>query len=746
LNTDFIKITILDHLLQTPKPILTLLLPILLTCFNIGYFLKKRFLKKGPIYLLLSISMAYCLLLLSSIDALCTLVKINPSYVWMGYSLLIIMIACLIFLKEISEGSFRITIKLNLSSIIIISSVLFYLILIYYMFGSAKYGVGIFWDDIYRYPLMSNDYHNLGPTIRAPYVAWPSLIGFLSNVSGLSYYHTFVVLLFFSALVPLSIYCYYLGLTGQHTRNTLVIWFVTVIVFSAANLSLIPILTNYSFTQIMSNVRLLAHVTIEKYGPPNYVGALLYAKAAAMGLSIGLLSISLPLFKGETSELRSKLISLPLYVYQLYLGNPLFFIITFPLLLWRFKANLRIMVITVLGVVLLIDALYKFPFINKLFLYTNYAGVYTLLPLFFILFAPLVLLPRIVVNTPRFLFRVRTFMRLYRQVIYKVLCILMFLWLSYSLLVEIIGFDAYKYSDMWTKNLILPPTYLTIKTYGLVCAVFLFLGVLFQSKDKKLLMEVLLWLSGVFLSAGCLLILSNLLPGTVGLINRVMSYGLIPLGIILVDMLNSFYSQAKKMKKVAIITIALIVLFSISLMYTFFYCFAWIKLGSRSQLPEEETKILEYFSQLNKNKVVTVMVHDKELAYRLASLPNIRVIWLNRNFPFTGPSKYYIHILKGDEKEVRHVLSILSVDYVIYRHATFGKKLQNIAYLRYLQSLPRMEGERYVIYVNNVDNELRTNNSYCVPHIIPSPINNFLELIGIKDCLISDQRFSLAAE
>jgi len=737
----FLELRILDYLTVNLKSVIIIVLPILLTILNVCYLLKKYVFNKAPLIVIISVAMGFSLILLSILDVISTLLNISPILVWTIYCV-ITGLLFLIILKYILTGNFQLTIYPGKMSLTVICVVALYLGLAYYMFLNSKYGVGVFWDDIYRYPLISNDYRYIGPTLRTPYVAWPSLIGFLSNVSILPYYHVFSILLFFSAIIPLSIYCYYLGLITACKRNSFALLFTTLIVLLGANLCIIPILLNYNFAHLLSDVHLSYLATVEKYGPPNFVGALLYPKAAAIGLAMGLLAISMPFFKDSEAknskrELLLKLISLIFFIYQLYMGNLLFAVITAPLLLWRFRNTLPQLTLFALFVALALDFMFRFPFVNFLIIrLSNFAAQMEK----YCLLTALIGCPAV---SCLYLFRpsvskkkIKIIPNMHGQGIFTLLCVMLCCWVFYSLLVETLNFNVYKYSDIWLKHVILPPTYFTIKTFGWTLP---FLSILILIKKyirRELLMETILWSAGFLIQNTLLIMLSGVTPVDVEniiFINRSISYAIIPMGIFLSLAIEILYTNARRLKRIIVSSI-LAILFLTSLIYTVLYTFTWVELGSKSTLPLEKMKILEYFSQLRHDDVITIVVHDEgSIIYYLSSLPNVRIIWLERDYPFTGPSEYYRYLINASEKEIAYVFSSLLIDYIVVNEKSFknSELSSNSKYIRYLHSLSKIHIDRYTIYIN----EPKIKVNACYPYLVPSPLNFAYKQLGIKDCL-----------
>jgi len=626
------------------------------------------------------------------------------------------------------------------SNVILLLFILFSITLLnIILFFSANFNVGVFWDDICNYPWASNMYHNLGPTVRSPYVIWPALVKFVADSVNLPFQHGYALLSLFSGFIFLSTFSYFKS-TIRNFRKT-IIWLSVIIIIFGSNLMMFPLLPNLLGETRISEVfeaKVLYDYTVDKYGPPQIVGSWIYLKASSFGGGFILLSLAVLNFgkDGGFSKRVTLLLAILFFSYGLLGGNLLLAVMALPLFVYKmFRLGHYCSIFAFIASLLCLDAIFKFSFLNIIVikssrLIDNFIDFPTL-------WFSIALLPAIIIisKSPQILRTTKSSLRKVRRkfdnwfakspwgiILKEELIIAGMLIILFSIYLETLYFNAVRYSDMWKKNTVFSFSYVVVRTFGWSIPVAIF-GII-NLRDHRVRKEFSLWLIGAAFSLTIALIYSTADYLAIAFVNREISYVIFPFGLlILISVKNILHFKYSKPLIVFMILI--------SGSYTFLFVSAYYTSGVNYNVPLYEKDLLVYISTLP--KAGYILVHDLRDANLLSSLPDAKVIHAEMQFSSqkNDYAWYYWTLSEGDANSVRETIKKLEIKYIILNLKLLlnnqSRVLQNPNYMAVLGEFEQIyQQNNYVVYKTNL---LSFYNSPKCP-TIPSPLNN---LLGMKN-------------
>jgi len=605
------------------------------------------------------------------------------------------------------------------------------------LFFSANFNVGVFWDDIFRYPWIANMYHNLGPTIRSPYVILPALTKFIADSVSMPFQHGYALLCIFTGFIILSIFSYFKSVR-RNCRES-IIWLTVIIVLFGSNLATITLLTNFLSRVDPSRVfepKMLYDYTVDKYGPPQIVGSWIYLKAASFGgafIFSSLAALNFAKYNGFSKQI-AIILAIFLFSYGLLGGNLLLALMTFPLFLYKiFMLGRWRSILAFLLVLFCTDAIFKFSFLNQIVIkFSQLLKSFTYFPICFFIFSlmSLILISRRYQIFQKINSSFRNLMpkfnnifakRWFDLVLKKALIIVSVLMVIVSVFFEIINFDTIKYSDMWKSNIIFPFFYVTVRTFGWSLPIII--AGAFNLRDYAERKEFFLWLIGIVTSLIYIAFYSVIDYSAIIFINRVVSYIVFPCGFLISRGLERILNSRCYMLLMTFMIL-------LSSFYVFWFTLGYYTTGVNFTISSNKQKLLVFMSTISKGGYM--LVHNEEDTNLISSMPYAKVICAEKWF---GSQKndyawYYWVLSEGNVSSIRNALKKLEIKYLIINLNTLSSSriLQNPNYLELLDEFkPIYQENNYIIFETNLLL------SYGTPKCptIPSPLNDFL---GVKDC------------
>lgn len=673
------------------------------------------------------------------------IISFSESFVvWFAFNSILIrrietvFLVMLIILLIVKHRPVKFIININLNTILSLLLCSLITLVNILLFFSANFNVGVFWDDIRKYPWISNMYHNLGPTIRSPYIILPASAKFIADSVNLPFQYGYAMLSVFVGFIVLSIFSYFKSMGITHHRN--IIWLATIIVLFGSNLAVIPILTNLlgeNGLPKMFEYKVLYDYTIDKYGPPQIVGSWIYFKASSFGGAFIFLSQTiLNLSKHGTFSKRITIILATLFFsYGLLGGNIILGIMILPLFVYKiFMLGRWKSILTFIIILFCIDAVFKFCLLNQFII--KLSQLTDFIASFFILCFSLVLMfILIMINKQYLIFQARKFsfkniaIKLskftklrFGVFIIKSLIIIGILIIIISILFETFYFNIIRYSDMWKKNAIFPPFYTIVRTFG--WAFLIAIVGANKLKNRTLCEEILLWTIGIVTSLTFILIYSTIDYSTIPFVNRCVSYIILPMGLLILEGLKSILCNKRYMLLIVFMTI-------LSSSYLFWFTLGYYTTGINYAIPMHKKELLDLMLKIPKEGYI--LIHSEEDADLISSISNAKVIHAERRFSSkeNDYAWYYSIFSKGDVNTIRDTLKKLEIEYIIVDFNLLltnqSEVLKNPDYLKLLEEFELLyQQNNHVVYKTN----LFTSYKPLKYPTIPSPLNNFL---SIKD-------------